>query len=250
MMIDPMVIEHRALAAWPGTGEAWIEDAWLMREADGFSRRANSVTVLKATRAPIADSWAEVRAWYRARGLPAIARVTPAATATGLDALLASAGARVEEPSRVMVATGPFASPPAMEGVSIEIDDRPPPAWIAQQSAARDLAGRALRGFDLLSRSVPEPRRFVTVGVGGLPVAWGLGVVVGDAVGLFDVMVAAAARGRGHGRRLTTVLLASASEVGATWAFLQVGAANTAAQALYASLGFADAYGYHYRILD
>ena len=51
----------------------------------------------------------------------------------------------------------------------------------------------------------------------------------------------------GHARRLILSALKWARQRGACRAWLQVEADNAAALALYRSLGFAEAYGYHYR---
>jgi GNAT superfamily N-acetyltransferase len=68
-----------------------------------------------------------------------------------------------------------------------------------------------------------------------------------DLVGLYDIFTAPASRGRGRARALCARLLALARDQGARTAYLQVDAANAAARAVYAHLGFLDAYTYHYR---
>jgi GNAT superfamily N-acetyltransferase len=71
----------------------------------------------------------------------------------------------------------------------------------------------------------------------------------GEFVGLYDVFTAPAARGRGLSRQLCGQLLRRAAAQGARRAYLQVEAGNHAARAVYAKLGFEDAYRYHYRAL-
>lgn len=70
----------------------------------------------------------------------------------------------------------------------------------------------------------------------------------GDLVGLFDVFTAPHARTRGWARALCRSMLQQAHADGARSAYLQVEADNGAARAVYHRLGFADAYGYHYRM--
>jgi ribosomal protein S18 acetylase RimI-like enzyme len=74
-----------------------------------------------------------------------------------------------------------------------------------------------------------------------------LAVVEGAVVGLYDVVTAEAARGRGHAERVCRHLLAFATVQGATVGYLQVDAANETARRIYRRLGFADGYSYHYR---
>ena len=68
-----------------------------------------------------------------------------------------------------------------------------------------------------------------------------------DLVGLYDVHTDSAVRGQGFARHLCRHLLAQAARAGARHAYLQVDAQNRPAIALYRQLGFAHAYGYHYR---
>jgi ribosomal protein S18 acetylase RimI-like enzyme len=62
-----------------------------------------------------------------------------------------------------------------------------------------------------------------------------------------DAFVADAMRGRGLARSLCARLLSDARAAGAASGYLQVDADNASARTLYARLGFADGYGYHYR---
>jgi ribosomal protein S18 acetylase RimI-like enzyme len=82
---------------------------------------------------------------------------------------------------------------------------------------------------------------------GGAVVCAGLVVVEGDHAGIFDVVTAAAHRGRGHASALTAAMLRAAADAGATTAYLQVDAANPPARAVYARAGFVDRYEYWYR---
>jgi GNAT superfamily N-acetyltransferase len=66
-------------------------------------------------------------------------------------------------------------------------------------------------------------------------------------VGLYDVFTAPPARGKGLSRRLCAFLLRQAALQGARLGYLQVDAENHPARAVYAHLGFTDAYRYHYR---
>ena len=62
--------------------------------------------------------------------------------------------------------------------------------------------------------------------------------IILDESHITNIAVAAPWRGRGIGRMITGALLQYASNLGARYATLEVRAGNTAAQSLYASLGF------------
>jgi N-acetylglutamate synthase len=73
--------------------------------------------------------------------------------------------------------------------------------------------------------------------------------VEGSLLGLFDIVTAATARGRGYGTKLLLALLAWGRENDAEHAYLQVMDENIPAQRLYAKLGFTEIYKYWYRVL-
>ncbi len=87
-------------------------------------------------------------------------------------------------------------------------------------------------------------------GDGGPALACGYGVIDVESgfVGLYGISVAPEARRRGLGRAITVALLHAAVEQGANSAYLQVVAANAAAQGLYAQLDFVDRHAYWYRV--
>ncbi len=92
----------------------------------------------------------------------------------------------------------------------------------------------------------PEVALFVPQ-ADGRPVATGICVHDSELAGLFEIATDPAARGQGHARALVLSALKWARARGASVAWLQVEADNTPAIRLYESLGFAEAYRYHYR---
>jgi GNAT superfamily N-acetyltransferase len=81
---------------------------------------------------------------------------------------------------------------------------------------------------------------------GGDPVAAALAAVSGGIGCFHNVVVRADRRGQGLGRAVMQAAVNWTIEAGATHASIQVVADNTPAQHLYRSLGFRDAYEYHY----
>ena len=96
--------------------------------------------------------------------------------------------------------------------------------------------------------AIAAPAGFAFVEAEGQPMAMAIGVVEGDHMGLFDVLVMPEARRRGLARQITESLYAWAWGHGARFAYLQVVATNEAAMPLYAELGFRTVYGYEYRV--
>jgi ribosomal protein S18 acetylase RimI-like enzyme len=113
--------------------------------------------------------------------------------------------------------------------------------------ATRAIKDNGARRVRRVAQAITPPAAFATALIGDEPAAFGLGVAERGVVGLFDIVVRPAFRGRGLGRRLAQALMAWGGEGGARTAYLQVGDDNSVARRLYESLGFRAAYPYHYR---
>ena len=85
-------IEEASLRAWPAHADTDF-DNWRLRFADGYTKRANSITPLGRSNLPLEDKLATCERLYAERGLPAIFRLTPFAP-EGLDEVLERRGYR------------------------------------------------------------------------------------------------------------------------------------------------------------
>lgn len=247
-LVDIVAIEHCGFAALPP--EHSIEDGpWVLRMAGGLAKRANSANPRAPGAALDADRLNRIEAFYRHAGFPSIVRVTPLASPEA-DALLEARGYRVADSSLVMTAQLAPATPATLpDGIAVSIDTTIPETWhdTFAQVDGLDVHGRATRRamLDALDR----PHAAITLRESNGSIL-GIGLAVADNgyVGLFDVRVTPAARGRGLGRAVTVAMLDWARAHGAAHAYLQVTADNVPALNLYRSLGFIDAYAYHYRV--
>lgn len=234
-------IELAAFRAWPASATVRY-DGWQLRYGDGFSRRINSVAAEGASAKPIDEKLAYCRRWYAEHGLPLLFRITPIVE-EGIDAALDERGFGVEGGTVVMV----HPAIPEFASAGVHVADAPTEAWI---TAELDLAGvertQAAAWLSMLDR-IPGPAGFALIVSEGAPVAAGIGVLVDDWLGVFEVVVDPSQRRRGHGRVLLEALHSWAAERAATHSFLQVIVENRAAIGLYKNLGYEEAYRYWYR---
>ncbi len=130
---------------------------------------------------------------------------------------------------------------------TVRLAEAPGPDWLSAfaRISAVEETHRGLHNAVIAAIALPTV--FATVRQNGQPVAFGRGVYERGMIGIFDLIVQQPFRGRGHGRSIIQALLAWGHRIGATEAYLQVGAHNEAACRLYSGFGFSEAYPYHYR---
>lgn len=240
---DIRALEIRAFRAWPAL-ETRSLAGWIQRLSGGYTKRANSINALEpeGPLTPGLRHALEVPYWQL--GQPRVWRLSPLAPA-GADALLAEAGYRRIDESLVQRATldDRFVLDP-----EVRIAPAPSDAWLAGFATLSPVAPQYREAMTRRLGFIAAPVGFAQVEDSGEPIAFALGVVDGDHVGLFDVLVAPQARRRGLARRLTQSIGAWGREHGARFCYLQVVATNAAARPLYADLGFETVYSYAYRV--
>ncbi len=251
---DPVLlsrIEDAGLNASAPPQQRWL-DGWLVRFSPGKAQRARCINAVAAGRLPLAQKLALAQAVFDEAQLPAVVRITPFSQPRGLDAELAALGWARMDDTRVMALASIEALP-----------EEPLPTGLVWQTLGHSAFAQAvgqLRGSPLsqsqahAQRLEMSPVPFQALAIrrqaDGAVLACGQFAREADLVGLYDVFTAEAARGQGLARRLCIRLLTRARDEGARAAYLQVDAANHAARSLYARLGFADGYAYHYRTLS
>ncbi len=242
-MAEIRAFEERGFNAWPAR-QTVLFGGWVLRLSEGHTKRANSANAL----CPVA-SFEEVRAFsealYARHNLPTIFRLSPLA-APEIDQALGDAGYSVADPSFVLVA--PLSDAPSDGDVRIE--DTPSEIWLEGFAAANGIEAARRAIHDRMVSSIALPAAFATLFENGEAIGFGLAVHERQAIGLFDIIIAPAKRGRGYGRRLTHALLHWGRQIGAQNAYLQVRGENEGARKLYARLRFQELYRYHYRILN
>lgn len=248
--MNPATLEHLAFNAWPAL-RVVVQGNWLLRFADGYTKRANSVNALSAERGTPPDELARrvaaAEAFYARQGIACVFKLSPLMD-PGLDAVLAGRGYTYLDETLMMVADltqGPgVVAMPA--GVAVDVDRGP--VWSRTYSGFNNVPAARQAIHDRMLDSLVPVGGFALATEDGAPVAAGLGVFEGEHVGLFDIVADPTRRRAGHGRRVVEGIMAWGRSLGATRAYLMVVAANTPAIALYERLGYREAYRSHYRI--
>ncbi|MBT2398141.1 GNAT family N-acetyltransferase [Streptomyces sp. ISL-100] len=219
---------------------------WLLRAAQGFTRRANSALTLGDPGMPVGAALERVREWYAARGLPAYVQVSTGAEGTQerLAAELEQLGWTREVTAEVRIAAlAPIADLDA-DVSRVRLERACDAGWLARYQRFQEPGAHVLKvlesGPSVWFASVP--------GEGEVPAAIGRCVVDGRWAGFMAVEVDPAYRRQGIASAVMTALARRALYEGASAAWLQVEADNDGARALYDGMGFATHHSYsHFR---
>lgn len=237
-------LEARMMNAWPSF-ECQFYDGWVVRFANGYTKRANSVSPLWPG-AKLDDELIDhIVSQFAQMNLRPVFRLT-GLEAPDTDERLAAHGFTESDPTFCMINDDP-GSFDTEESIHISTDL--PERWL--QDTIRSYGDQGV-GPEVLEDIVSRIRQthgFATLMMDDQPVAWGLGVIERGYIGLYDVVVQPDLRGLGLGRRVLNGLISWGLQHNAKRVYLQVTEQNEVARSLYKSLGFVDAYRYRHRIL-
>ncbi|GAB4123906.1 MAG: hypothetical protein Fur005_34500 [Roseiflexaceae bacterium] len=238
-------LEAAAMNAWPCLRQQLVA-GWVVRIANGYTKRANSANWLYA-QAELAPEHliGQIEGAYQRHGLPPIIRIVERPETAQIDQYLGACGYRQIDRSLVLVADLPAQPVVAQQLGCAAID---PEQWLLAYSAFHGASPTAMQQHRQILDAILPATLYAAVHAEGQIAACGLAVLDRGYLGCFDIVTNPALRRRGYARHLMAGILAWGAEQGAHTAYLQVVEQNHAARSLYADLGFRQAYRYWYRI--
>ena len=239
-----------------------VYDGWLLRFAKGYTKRANSVSVVGTSDVPYVDKIIYCEGRYAKKNLPAVFKITP--MALELDGLLEKQGYSAVDKTNVMTVDllkkGNMVTKSngdskckatdvsGMGEVSVVIEEKFTEAWQYYYFTFNKVSPASVPTAKKIQGKITNPVLCATVYVDKKAVACGLGVIEQEYVGLLDIVVKEEYRGFGFGKVLCKSLLDRGKVKGAAIGYLQVVDSNEAAKKLYEGLGFENVYSYWYRV--
>jgi N-acetylglutamate synthase len=236
-------IEAAAVRGWPARATAHV-DGWLWRHASGGSIRANSVAALTYTGADLDTSIDRVEAVAKAHGVPACFTISDISEPAGLDAALAARGyARGSDHVTMAKPVDPATPLPG----DVTIAHAASAGWLDAYFSGLS-ADRRPVAPEILDR-LPTTALYVAACSQGRVVSSGLSIPDGAVASVQCMATLPDAKRQGGARRVLAGIEHCAARNGQTVLYLQTGADNTAAQALYIRTGFSLIGRYHTRTL-
>lgn len=241
-------IEELSLNAWPSL-QTLSYDGWLLRFGGGYTRRSNSISPLYASEIDFEQKISNCEKLYGRRGQNTIFKIAEKVSPGGLDELLDKSGYVLEAPTSVQLLELKDYEGNVRDNLIIRntLEEE----WLANMQIISGTKSDDNINMErrILSNIITECCFAELQDQGqGQAVACGMGVIEDGFIGIYDIMVAKEARGKGLGRRIMEDLLSLGISKGVEHAYLQVMLDNSVALNLYKSLGFREIYKYWYRV--
>ncbi|OKH46252.1 hypothetical protein NIES2101_25315 [Calothrix sp. HK-06] len=216
---------------------------WIIRFANGYTKRANSVNVLTKDFGNLLTMVEHCESFYRERKQPTIFRLLSFVDDASLDSYLANIGYKYIDPSLVLYQKLDYSYNQPLSLITVEQK-----LWMHTYCSIAGINLSAQENHMKILSQVPKQSLFAILEENGQAVACGVGVICNSYFGIFDIITQQRSRNKGYGTKLIMNMLSWAWKAGAQDAYVQVMAANAPAVRLYEKLGYRRLYHYWYRI--
>ncbi len=240
-------LEELSINAWPSL-ETLLYGGWVLRFANGYTRRANSINPIYPSTRGLQEKLAACEELYRSKGLRVVFKMTRSVFPENLDEILEQRGYVSEATTSVQVLDLRGAEPPTNRNINMA--ESLTASWLDDFCRLNAVVAQHRGTMTQMLEKIAPSRCFITLREEDRAVACGLGIAETGFVGLFDLVTDAAFRNRGLGKQLVLNLLGWGKQHGAKRAYLQVMLNNTPALRLYNKLGFKEVYQYWYRVKE
>jgi GNAT superfamily N-acetyltransferase len=242
--LSPDEVEDRATAFFVPRETAHLGD-WVPRYTGGVNARPNSLLPVGDPRVPLDEAIETTLRFYAERGRPACAQVVVGSPVQQALEERGWTALRPGEADTEVLLAGVAAVQRALVGIDtsrVAHADAISREWLSGNESA-------LANYDAVAASLAlADATFATIDEEGEQLAHGRVNLRGDWGFVADLMVRPDRRRQGLARTMMAGLTEWAAEAGASVLLLQVVADNTAAQQLYAELGFERHHAYRHLV--
>lgn len=230
----------------------FLYDGWLLKFSEGYTGRANSVSVFYPSSMPFTDKVPLCEQMYKQQGLPCQFKITE--LDTELNDFLANRGYELVTTTDLMVCDLDCPVEPDNDTSSPDNDSKieyifstTPEEWLPLFFKIHEI--NDAHDQDVYTRMLSKvlvDTIYCTLMYEGKPAACSSAAIENGYMLLQNVVVSSELRGLGLGKKVCRAILEKAFEAGAHHSYLQVVQTNTVAVNLYNKLGFEKLYSYWY----
>ncbi|MDD4602194.1 MAG: GNAT family N-acetyltransferase [Bacteroidales bacterium] len=231
--------------AWPAL-QTIQYDGWLLRFANGVTKRSNSVSLLYPSTINPEEKITFCEKLYEDHGITPCFKITSMADPPDIDHRLENRGYLIHSHISFQTLDISVYSGDQFRGATIETNLNP--RWIDDFIRMNDFDPSRRSTYIRIMDLTLTPKCLVSVIKNKKTLGVGLGVIEGNVIGLFDLVVAREFRKTGLGHLIVANILRWGREKGAHTAYLQVLTDNIPAIRLYKKMGFIEQYQYLYRM--
>ena len=221
-------------------------DGWLLRFAEGYSKRANSVNMLYPSTIDLEKKIDECERRYVAAHLASVFKIIKGEH-TQIDSILERRGYEIATPTDLEIL--PLEKTNFTERDCLWFDE-PDKDWLDFWTTFEKYNQYVKKTAIRVIQKIQNKALYVELIKDGKCVGCASSVMENGYAIIGNVVVDEKHRGKGYGRILCESLLSLLKKKGIHTAYLQVVQTNTPAVKLYASLGFKKIYSYWYRVKD
>lgn len=235
-------LEEVMLNALPSLNTMYY-DGWILRFAEGYTKRANSVNILNSSSLPPKEKIIHCEEIYKKKNQPTIFKVSP--ISISIDDILVQRGYQMVEKTNIM-------------RMNLDSFERGHTQAVVKEGLNETWQGHYFELNETNPAMIPYAKRVqkrildtvlcAELSLNDEVVACGMAVVENDQVGLYDIIVSKEHRRKGYGQDICSSLLEQSRLHGAKRAYIQVVETNTKAVNLYKKLGYQESYDYWYRV--
>jgi GNAT superfamily N-acetyltransferase len=238
-------IEEHSLNAWTSL-QTVLYDGWIIRFANGYTKRANSVNPLYPSSINVADKLQFCENIYRERNLPVVFKITPSVYPSNLDRVLDER--KYQKDSLTSVQTIDLETINFQLSSDIDIQVNLQNEWLESFCNMSSITETQKDVLQKILLNIVPSHCFVSIKYNNRIIACGLGVLQSGYIGLFDIVTDQDFRNQGYGDKIVKGILTWGKNRGAKNAYLQVMLNNASALYLYSKIGFTEQYQYWYRV--
>ncbi len=231
--------------AWPAL-QTIQYDGWILRFANGVTKRANSVSMLYPSAIDPEEKINFCESLYQSQNITPCFKITAINDPADMDDRLGFREYFIH--STISFQTLNILKIPPEPFDELHIETELNSRWMDHFIRMNEFDPARKSTYIGIMNMLLLPKCLVSLARGQETIGVGLGVLEGSFLGLFDIVVAKAYRKTGLGYLIVENILRWGRKYGAETAYLQVLTDNIPALTLYEKMGFKEAYQYWYRM--